>query len=68
MKNLKEIIIDILEDNQYWQPKMIIEEGEPFFWRLSKDWIREKTQGIIKTLKDKICSDCSNRLFPREDD
>ncbi|HDY66723.1 MAG TPA: hypothetical protein ENH85_02910 [Candidatus Scalindua sp.] len=32
------------------------------------DEFTELVRKYIKTLKEKICSDCSNRLFPREDE
>jgi hypothetical protein len=37
MNNMKNKIKNILNDTEFWQPKMIIEEKEPFYWRLNKE-------------------------------
>ena len=52
-QNKKEIenkIIEILDDCESWQPEMIIEEKEPFWWRLNKNWLKEKAKRIVKEL------------------
>ncbi len=54
MKNLKEIIEEMLRE-RFELTKLDSCEG--FI-----------TDEIIQLLKEKMCSDCSNRLFPREDD
>ena len=52
MKNLKQQIKEILEDNEFYQPEMIIEEKEPFFWRLNSDWVNDKVEQILKIIKE----------------
>ena len=50
-KELRDRIIEILEDCEYYQPKMIIEEKEPFFWRINKSWLKDKAGQISKLLE-----------------
>jgi hypothetical protein len=48
----EEKIIQIIKDSQeYWQPDMIIEKGEPFFWRINPQWIHEVAKKIATCLK-----------------
>ena len=51
MNNMKNKIKNILNDTEFWQPKMIIEEKEPFYWRLNPDWVEEKTKAIMKLIE-----------------
>jgi hypothetical protein len=44
---LKRQIIKILNDNEFYMPEMIIEEAEPFFWRLSPRWVKDKAERIV---------------------
>lgn len=60
-EEIKKIII---ENTQYWQPHgekdscFIIEEGEPFFWRINPKWAEEVANkvdaSIRKDLAEKI--------------
>jgi len=34
---------------------MIIEEKEPFFWRLSPDWLEDKSGQILELFEEKEC-------------
>ena len=47
---LKKQIIKILNDNEYYIPEMIIEEVEPFFWRLSRRWVKDKAERIVNLI------------------
>ena len=49
---LKKQIIKILNDNEYYIPEMIIEEVEPFFWRLSRRWLKDKAERIVDLITD----------------
>ncbi|NLD16969.1 MAG: hypothetical protein GX666_05215 [Tissierellia bacterium] len=51
MNNMKNKIKNILNDTEFWQPQMIIEEKEPFYWRLNPDWVEEKTKAIMKLIE-----------------
>jgi hypothetical protein len=54
MNNMKNKIKNILNDTEFWQPKMIIEEKEPFYWRLNPDWVEEKTKAIMKLISNPV--------------
>lgn len=43
-------IREIIEDTKYWQPDMIIERKEPFFWRMSRDWVDDKVKRIMRVI------------------
>ena len=43
-------IVEILCNTEWLQPSMIIETKEPFFWRVSKKWAKQKAKEIIKAL------------------
>ena len=45
-QKIKNEIIKILNDCEYWQPKMIIEEKEPFFWEINPDWLEDKSNRL----------------------
>jgi len=45
-------IKDILNDSEFWQPQMIIEEQDPFYWRLNPKWVEEKTKAIMNLIKE----------------
>ena len=51
-KRVKEIIKIITENMEYWQPYgkknscFIIEEKEPFFWRINPKWAKEVAEKI----------------------
>lgn len=45
-QKIKNEIIKILNDCEYWQPKMIIEEKEPFFWKINPDWLEDKSNRL----------------------
>jgi len=54
-RELKEKIIKIITGNtEYWQPHgkkdscFIIEEWEPFFWRINPEWAEEVSGKILK--------------------
>ena len=54
----KEIIKIITENTKFWQPNgvkgscFIIEEEEPFYWRINPKWAEEVAQKIIKEITD----------------
>ena len=47
LQKLQKQIIKILNDNEYYIPEMIIEEVEPFFWRLSSRWVKDKAERLL---------------------
>jgi iron-sulfur cluster repair protein YtfE (RIC family) len=53
----QDIIKIITENTEYWQPHgeknscFIIEEEEPFFWRINKEWASEIADKILKALE-----------------
>jgi hypothetical protein len=54
-KNLKKIIVEVLADIKGYAGKdhyveSVIEEREPFFWRIRPRWAKEKADEIIKEL------------------
>jgi putative SOS response-associated peptidase YedK len=49
-RKLQRQIVRILNDNEYYLPEMIIEEVEPFFWRLSPRWVKDKAEGILNLI------------------
>jgi len=52
LQKLQKQIIKILNDNEYYIPEMIIEEVEPFFWRLSSRWVKDKAERIVDLIVD----------------
>ena len=62
MKDIKEKITEIITGSkEYWQPYgpkdgfFIIEEEEPFWWRINPAWAEEIVDEILKLLeKEKI--------------
>lgn len=53
MKVNRKQIIEILDDSQFWQPDMIIERKDPFFWRLSKRWLNTKAKELMELFNKK---------------
>jgi len=52
MNKLYKKIEEILNnDQEAWQPDMIIERKEPFYWRISPRWIKEKTKQIVNLME-----------------
>jgi len=51
MNKLFKQIEEILNDQELWQPDMIIERKNPFYWRISPSWIKEKTKQIVNLLE-----------------
>jgi hypothetical protein len=45
-QKIKNEIIKILNDCDYWQPKMIIAKKEPFFWEINPDWLEDKSNRL----------------------
>lgn len=45
-KIIKKGIKSILDDTEFWQLGMIIEEKEPFWWRFNPKWLEQKAQEI----------------------
>lgn len=58
---IEQIIEDVINNNEFWQPKMIIEEKEPFFWRLNPDFVKEKSSIIA----DKVMEVVKNEIFEK---
>lgn len=59
-ETLKKIIIETITGNtEYWQSFGkkegcgIVEEAEPFFWRVNSRWAEEVADKILKILSDK---------------
>lgn len=50
---MKNKLKDILNDNEFYQPAMIIEEKEPFWWRLNPNWVEDKVKQIEKLYASK---------------
>lgn len=55
-KNLRGIIVEVLADIKGYAGKdhyieSVIEEKEPFFWRIRPRWAKEKADEIISKLK-----------------
>lgn len=54
----KDLIKIITGNTEYWMPFgekkscFIIEEAEPFFWRINPAWADEVADKILKKLKD----------------
>jgi len=51
-RKLQRQIIKILNDNEYYTPEMIIEEVKPFFWRMSRRWVKDKAERIVDLIVD----------------
>ena len=56
-KRIEEIVEIITENTEFWFPRgeeecCIIEDKEPFFWRINPKWAKEIAEKII-TLQDK---------------
>ena len=52
LRKLQRQIVKILNDNEYYLPEMIIEEVEPFFWRMSRRWVKDKAERIVDLIVD----------------
>ena len=52
LRELQKQIIEILNDNEYYMPDIIIEEKEPFFWRLSPSWLKDKAERIVELVSE----------------
>lgn len=64
-QKIKNEIIKILNDCEYWQPKMIIEEKEPFFWKINPDWLEDKSNRLSELFekqKQEIVEEIENIL------
>ena len=55
----KEIIKIIIDNTEYWQPHgkknscFVIEEEEPFFWRINPKWANDTAEKIMKLYESK---------------
>ena len=47
-------IREILEDIDYYQPGMIIEEEEPFWFRMHPDWVKDKTEQLTTLIQEEV--------------
>ncbi len=51
--DLEKIIIEVLTDTEFYAGKEhyikeVVEEEEPFFWRINKKWAKETAKEIVK--------------------
>jgi hypothetical protein len=59
---LRDKIAKIINENEYYQPVgkkdscFIIEQEEPFFWRLNPNWVKDKADQIFTLFEKEIKS------------
>ena len=57
--NLQQQIEEILQYNPYYKSvggendkDVVVQESDPFFWRLNPEWVKDKAKMIIKLIKN----------------
>ena len=57
--DLEKTIIEVLTDTEFYAGKehyikTVVEEQEPFFWRINKKWAEETAKEIVKNYENRL--------------